>query len=239
MNTQIDFIPNMPLLLVEPKTGRGIVIKREGKASKTSNSTPRTGDVFVAGNLRFEADIITAEPHKRFKVKSDGKVKTSLNVLARAHQTYAFGKPERVINDGHLFNQLTERLNRQLKAYEYTQKLVPVRHVAKAHTVAPNVNKAVLQQVGDLFTALLLFKGVSYADVKRELILAKAEGKKSVTYNVNTTVTFGELQFKVHQITVKKTLESGLFFCSKSCRPAQMALQALKLVDIERLNNIE
>jgi hypothetical protein len=182
----------------------------------------------INATVRLESYQSSADAIKRLRVRSDGKAKTALSVLAKAHQTYAFKRPLAVISDVHLFNELTERFNK-IDQWHYTQKVNTVRRLIKNYTVAPAVNASVMQRVGELFTAILLFKGVGYSDVKKDLVLAVQNNEKTVTYNVNTTVTYNERQFTVGKIKVKKTVGDGIFFCSKSCKPAQLALQAIDL----------
>lgn len=196
--------------------------------------------------VRFECTTLTGEAIKRLRVHSDGKIKTKLDILATGTQTYSCGRPTEIISDIKMFNQFAQRLveyktkegNKKVK-WEFTTHLLPVRSMRKLHTLAPLVNADVLKSVADLFTAILLFRGIGYQQVFQELKLAKGKGERSVVYNVNTTVTTDTLQFKVTKIRVKKMFGNSMFFCSKTCKPVTKVLSALLLIDNETIKNIE
>lgn len=233
----------LPVLKLNTTTGEQLQYdpntKRILRPTKRQITTPKHSEPFApqAETVRFVSSTVAAEAPQRLRVHSDGKVHTSLDVLAKAHQTHAFGRPERIISDAHLFNELTQRIHN--KKWLYTQRVLPLRKVTKLQQLAPNVNASVLERVGELFTAVLLFKGKGYNDVKRDLALALGRGEKTITYNVNTTITYDQLQFTVGRITVKKTVGDGIFFCSHSCKPVQIALQGLKMASNAILEAIQ
>lgn len=118
----------------------------------------------------------------------------------------------------------------------YTQTLAPVRNVVKVKCNA-SADVAILQSVNRLLRQILLFKGIGFADVERDI---RQNNGKPVTYMVNTTIEYDKLGLnkaelirciRVHTIVVKKTFRTSvnnggvleeqcnMFFDSRCCQP--------------------
>lgn len=177
--------------------------------------------------LRFEATTIRGTASQPQRVKNKwGKIKTKLEVLAKGTQTYSCGKPEVIVSDAKLFNLLTEK--RIDKRWVYTQHVDPIKHTDRFKLIAPEVPANIMVRVGDLLTALLAFRGKTLEVVSRELKLAKQKGDKSLTYNINTLVTWGEVCFPVGHVTVKKTFADGIFFSTDTCKRVAKLISGAK-----------
>ena len=199
---------------------------------------------FQQDGLRFQTHTIRKTEQQRLRVHSDGKIKTNLKVLAKGHPEYSCGKVEKIVSDAKLFNLLTEQRKKSIQdrktivTYVYTEKVRPIKNVERVDLLAPTVPIHVTRTIGHFLTALLAFKGKTLEIVTKELKLLKQKGGKSITFNVNTLVTWGEVRFKVGKITVKKTHDNGIFFCSKTCKQVANSLSAAMLTKDGQVNEI-
>jgi len=106
-------------------------------------------------------EIHSAPDDKRMKVRGGvkkGKRKTDLKVLARAEQTYEFGKPKDKIS------------NRQ----GFCQDLATIRKVQKVLTIGQRAGTEATEaftSVNSLLRKLLVFKGQHFEDVERDIKL--------------------------------------------------------------------
>lgn len=186
--------------------------------------------------IRLESSCLRSTDRQRFRFKSDGKVKTSLNVLAKGKPIYGDGGVKEIKSEVDLFNMLTERF--VAKSWVYTQHVLPVRNVERFTTIAPAIPESITATIGHFLTALLAFKGKTLEVVSRELKLCKQRGEKALTYNINTKVTWGEVTFNVNKVTVKKTHKDGIFFCGDTCRTVKAMLSGATLTKDGQIDNI-
>lgn len=190
------------------------------------------------GYVRFESLTLSkANTGGRMRVRSDGKVKTSLNVLAKGTQTFSMGSPDKIISDAAKFNQLTQRFKN--KEFVYTQHVLRTRQMEQVALVAPRVKDGIMQSIGELLTAVLAFKGKTLEVVRQELKLSQQRGDKTLTYNVNTKITWGEVQIPVGRVTVKKTFADGIFFASETCNRIKRIISGARLTKDGQANNLE
>lgn len=161
------------------------------------------------------------------------KPKVPLRMFARGVQTFAFGKPDEIVEyktpEGRTFNQYGLWLDEKTGRWIATQKLLPVKRVTKLSSTA-DVKLAEYNQINRLLKHLLLFKGIGYADVRRDFALGDG---KPITYRVLCELTYNGRTVKVANVTVKKSFEDGIFFCSKTCNEVKAKLAAINLTSNE------
>lgn len=200
--------------------------------------------------VTLSSHTIRAQDVKRMRVRGskpgpNGKKGTDLDLLAKAHERFAFGKLEKRVNNTG-FNKFGEVRVETPNGYiwQHNSQLNTVKQVAKVKSIclaSPNI----LMAVNGLFRQILLFKGIGFAQIEQDI---KTAGKP-VTYNVNTVIEVDALQkknaaltrrFKVYKITVKKTFRNienimgqeqeqcKIFFSGECCKNATLWLQTLQ-----------
>lgn len=214
---------------------------------------------------------VRADQVKRMRVRQgkagpNGKKRPTLDMLAKAEPSYAFGKLDHLVkNDG--FGKFGERevvpdkniigaydkhgkkidprtyktING--KAWEYTQELKVVKKLRRVESTA-FASENILNTTNDLLRQIMLFKGISFNDVERDVKLAG----KPVSYVLNTMVCVDLVRRndyylmerrQVHKVTVKKTFREienvmgeqqevcKIFFDGKCCKPFTLWLNTL------------
>jgi hypothetical protein len=131
--------------------------------------------------------------------------------------------------------------------WAHTQSVSHVKQLSKVATIG-FATESILDTVNNLLRQALLFKGIGFARIERDV---KVEGKP-VTYLLNTLVELdtGERdsagrtimrRIKLHKCTVRKTFRTresimgtpedrcGVLFDGKTCKPITVWLQSLNL----------
>ena len=166
--------------------------------------------------LTFRSTTLTREVRQPMRVRSKGRknskkgTKAPLLMFAAAEQNYAQQLPtDRSRNEG--FSKY-ERFDYVDKGKSVSALKLPIaRKVGKVESLA-DVSNDVMTNVNNLIRNILLFKGIGFADIEKDVRL---NGK--TTYLLNTDILIkSEVNckasdvdlVKAHKITVKKTFRN-------------------------------
>ncbi len=124
---------------------------------------------------------VVAEPTKAMRVRAGSGVKTDLNVLARAEQKYEFGKPSEMVKNTN-FNAFDYKIvDKKMIA---TTRLSPMRHITTVKSVG-TFDGSIIASVNSLLRNTLLFKGIGFAEVERELKLFNIDTRPAKLDRIN------------------------------------------------------
>lgn len=123
----------------------------------------------MTGRVVFTSNQVSAEPHRPMKVRpAKNRPKTNMLMLAKAEVRYLNGKPLTELKRN-TFNVLQpERFGGAM------QRVAPMRKVATLKSVGI-FSEDVKSSVNNLLRNVLLFKGISFFDVERDLKLFEVD----------------------------------------------------------------
>ena len=115
------------------------------------------------------------------------------------------------------------------------KKLLPVKRSVQMKTLTEDVEQSIMDSVHRLLTAVLLFKGKGFADIKADYDKAIELKQKHLTYEVNVKVQLTKneegspsvsTEFNIGKVVIKKVFADtkSLFFCSKCIDDVQKNL---------------
>lgn len=215
--------------------------------------------------VTLRSSTVRADEVRRMRVRQgkagpNGKKNAGMDMLARAEVKYSFGKIEAMVKNTN-FGKYGEvmidpkatvkvedkpKVYKDIngKAFEYTEHINVVKRLLKVESVS-FADEEILTTVNRLLRQVLLFKGVSFAEVEEKV---KTTGKP-VAFVCNTAIEIDPLRthkaedirvFKVHKLIVKKTFREiqnvmgqteevcKIFFDGNSCKPINNWLKSLK-----------
>lgn len=107
---------------------------------------------------------------RRMKVRNDSKTKTNMLVLAKGKTVWSDSGAVEIISEAAKFGayDLKQALD---GSWEYTTKLQSIKHSDKFAMATDFDDDAVLQNTNNFLRNILLFKGIGFNDIEREMKL--------------------------------------------------------------------